>query len=67
MKHPETAQLARTAYEASGDASVPIFIARFKGAVGLRTFWGWLRGEHPATPLAALMLREFVAGWRPQS
>jgi hypothetical protein len=35
-------------------------------AVGLRTFRGWLKGEQPAAPLAQLMLREFIAGWRPR-
>lgn len=66
MKHPDTAALARQAFEASGCKSHPEFIALFGGAIGLRTFRGWLNGEQPAMPLAQLVLREFVAGWRPK-
>lgn len=64
-KHPETADLARRAYEASGCKTHPEFVAQFDGAVSLRSFRAWLAGEVPAAPLAQLMLREFVAGWRP--
>ena len=63
--HPETERLAQEAYRASGCATHPEFVALFGDAVGLRTFRGWLKGEQPATPLAQLMLREFIAGWRP--
>lgn len=65
MKHPATADLAERAYKASGKTSHPEFVALFGGAVGLRTFRGWLAGEQPAAPIAQLMLREFIAGWRP--
>lgn len=65
MKHPDTAALARSAFDASGAKSHPEFIGLFGGAIGLRTFRGWLAGEQPAAPLAQLVLREFVAGWRP--
>lgn len=65
VKHPETADLAKQAYDASGCKTHREFVALFGGAIGLRTFRGWLAGEQPAQPLAALMLREFVAGWRP--
>lgn len=61
---PATADLAKSAFDASGCKTHPEFVALFGGAVGLRTFRGWLAGQ-PAQPLAALMLREFVAGWRP--
>ena len=65
MKHPATAALADSAFKASGVISHPEFVAIFGGAIGLRTFRGWLAGEQPALPIAQLMLREFVAGWRP--
>ncbi|APZ81830.1 hypothetical protein vBEliSR6L_65 [Erythrobacter phage vB_EliS_R6L] len=64
-KHPETADLARRAYEASGSRTHPEFVKLFGGAISLRSFRAWLAGEVPAAPLAQLMLREFVAGWRP--
>jgi len=64
-KHPDTADLARRAYEASGCRTHPEFISLFGGAVSLRSFRAWLAGEVPAAPLAQLMLREFVGGWRP--
>ena len=65
VKHPLTADLARAAYKASGCKTHPEFIAQFGGAISLRSFRAWLAGEVPAAPLAKLMLREFVAGWRP--
>ncbi len=66
MKHPDTAALAQQAFAASGAATHPEFIAMFPpGAIGLRTFRGWMLGEAPAMPLAQLVLREFAAGWRP--
>jgi hypothetical protein len=64
-KHPDTADLAHRAFEASGCRTHPEFIGLFGGAVSLRSFRAWLAGEVPAAPLAQLMLREFVAGWRP--
>lgn len=64
-KHPETARLATEAYTASGCTTHQQFCDLFGDAVGLRTFRGWLKGEQPAAPLAQLMLREFIAGWRP--
>jgi hypothetical protein len=64
-KHPDTAELAKAAYAESGCKSHPQFVAMFNGAISLRTFRAWLAGETPAAPLARLMLREFVAGWRP--
>lgn len=67
MKHPETAALAKAAYAASGEDSVAAFVRLFNGAIGARTFWGWMRGEQPAAPIAQLVLREFVAGWRPSA
>lgn len=64
-KHPETRIIATAAYEASGCKTHGAFCALFGDAVGVRTFRGWLAGEQPAAPLAQLMLREFIAGWRP--
>jgi hypothetical protein len=64
-KHAETKRLATEAYAASGCSTHGAFCALFGDAVGVRTFRGWLAGEQPATPLAQLMLREFIAGWRP--
>lgn len=57
-------QLALKAYEASGCKTHPEFVALFGDAIGLRTFRGWLEGQR-AAPVAQLMLREFIAGWRP--
>lgn len=65
IKHPETAKMATEAFAASGCRYHPEFIAIFQGAIGLRTFRAWLKGEQPAAPIAALMLREYVNGWRP--
>ena len=66
IKHdPETQRLARAAYQASGCTTHLAFVAMFGDAVALRTFHDWLAGNQPATPLAQLMLREFIAGWRP--
>lgn len=64
-KHPETADLARRAFEASGCESHPQFVRLFGDAISLRSFRGWLAGENPASPMAQLVLREFIAGWRP--
>lgn len=67
VKHPETQRLAQEAFTASGVKSHPQFIALFgEGVIGLRTFRYWLKGERPAEPLAQLVLREFIAGWRPR-
>lgn len=65
MKHPETAALAKAAFESSGCKTQTAFAALFGDALGLRTFRAWIVGEVPAAPMAQLMLREFVAGWRP--
>jgi hypothetical protein len=64
-KHPETKELATAAYKASQCTTHQQFCDLFGKAVGLRTFRGWLNGEQPAAPIAQLMLREFIAGWRP--
>lgn len=65
-KHcPTTAALAKSAFDASGCKTHPEFVAMFGDAVSLRSFRGWLAGETPAAPIAQLLLREFVAGWRP--
>lgn len=61
---PASKQLALDAYAASGCKTHPEFVALFGDAVGLRTFRGWLEGQR-AAPIAQLMLREFIAGWRP--
>ena len=66
MKHPETAALVKRAYEAAGVSTHNEFIALFGGAIAIRTFRRWLAGEGPADPLAQLVLREFIAGWRPK-
>lgn len=67
VRHPETAGLASRAYKASGAKTHPEFVAILGGAVGLRTFRGWLAGEQPAAPIAQLVLREIATGWRPLS
>jgi hypothetical protein len=61
----ETAELATEAFAASGCQSHEEFVRQFGDAVGLRTFRYWLSGQRPALPLAKLMLREYIAGWRP--
>lgn len=58
-------QLALDAFAASGCKSHPEFVALFGDAIGLRTFRGWLEGQK-AAPVAQLLLREFIAGWRPK-
>lgn len=65
MSEDQTAKLAEQAYAASGAKTHGEFVALFDGAIGLRTFRGWLAGTQPAAPIALLLLREFVAGWRP--
>lgn len=65
MSDNPTADLAAQAYEASKAKTHGEFVALFGGAIGLRTFRGWLAGTQPAAPIALLLLREFVAGWRP--
>lgn len=65
MKHPETAALARAAFEATGAKSHGEFCAITGNAIALRTFRRWLAGEGPADPLAALVLRNIQKGWRP--
>lgn len=65
-EHPETARLAQAAFDASGVKSHREFIALFDGAIGMRTFRAWLKGEAPALPLARLVLREVAAGWLPK-
>ncbi len=64
-KHITTASLAKRAYEASGCKTHEDFVKMFGDAISLRSFRAWLAGEVPAAPVARLMLREFVAGWRP--
>lgn len=59
-------QLALDAFAASGCKTHPEFCKLFGDAVGLRTFRGWLEGQR-AAPIAQLMLREFIAGWRPRA
>lgn len=67
-KHPETADLAKRAFEASGAKTHGEFCNLFGDKViGLRTFRGWLKGENPAAPLAQMVLREFIGGWRPSA
>lgn len=56
--------LAVEAYRASGCKTHAEFIALFGGAIGLRTFRDWLAGK-VVPPLAQLVLREVIAGWRP--
>jgi hypothetical protein len=66
MRCPETFALANAAYKASGCKRYDDFIALFgEGAIGRRSFCAWMKGERPAEPLARLVLREFIAGWRP--
>jgi hypothetical protein len=65
MKHPETAQLARAAFQASGAKTYPEFLRLFDGAIATRTFADWMAGNKPAQPIAQLVLREVIAGWRP--
>lgn len=61
---PVSKQLALDAFAASGCKTHPEFVKLFGDAIGLRTFRGWLEGQR-AAPIAQLVLREFIAGWRP--
>lgn len=67
MKHPETAALARQAFDATQCKTHGDFVALMKGAVPLRTLRRWLAGDNPLDPLAQLVLRELIAGWRPSA
>lgn len=65
MNYPNDAKLANDAFQTSGCKTHPEFVALFGGAIGLRTFRGWLAGDRRMPALPALVLREYVAGWRP--
>jgi hypothetical protein len=65
MKHPETADLAQKAYDASGAKTHGEFVQLMQGAIPLRTFRRWLAGESPLDGLAQLVLREVAGGWKP--
>lgn len=67
MKYPDTATLARDAYAASKARTHAEFVALFDGAIGLRSFRAWLKGERPAEALAQLVLREVAGGWLPKT
>lgn len=67
MKHPDTAELARRAFDATGLKTHGEFVAMMQGAIPLRTFRRWLAGDNPLDPLAQLVLREITAGWRPRA
>lgn len=67
MKHPETADLARRAYEASGAKTHGDFVDIMQGAIPLRTLRRWLAGESPLDGLASLVLREVAGGWKPSA
>lgn len=67
MKHPQTAQLAREAFEATGLRTHGEFVTMMQGAIPMRTFRRWLAGENPLDPLARLVLRELIGGWRPHT
>lgn len=66
MKYPETSQLARDAYAASGCKTHAEFLAMFGGAIAQRSFYDWLSGKQRCAPLAAFVLRQIKAGWRPK-
>lgn len=65
-KHPETAQLTRETFDATGVKTHADFCALTGGAISLRTFRYWLAGDRPADALAQLVLREIGRGWRPR-
>lgn len=60
-------ELAREAYRLSGCKTHREFLAIFDGAIKPRTFADWVGGTSNVAPLAQLMLREFIAGWRPRT
>jgi len=61
----ETKQLANQAFASSGCRTHAEFVAQFGRALPVDTFRKWLAGSVPAQPLALLVLREYVGGWRP--
>jgi hypothetical protein len=65
VQHPEAAEAARLAFEATGCKSHPEFCALTRGAVKLRTFRRWLAGDGPADPMALQYLQLIRSGWRP--
>lgn len=65
-KLEETKRVSKGAFEASGCQTHLEFLALFgEKVIGLRTFRAWIAGEAPASPISLLVLREFIAGWRP--
>lgn len=65
-KHPDTAALARKAFEASECKTHREFIALFgEDVIGLRTFRGWLAGDYALPSITRMLLEAFIAGWRP--
>jgi hypothetical protein len=67
MNHPDTAQLAKAAYERSGAQTHEEFVAFMRNSISVRTVRRWLSGDIPATGLAHLVLREIGNGWIPGS
>lgn len=63
MKYPGTAALAQRAYKTTGLKTHEEFADLIQ--VGIRSLRRWLAGEGPASPLAAMVLRNIAAGWKP--
>lgn len=59
---PET--LAKQAYRASGCRTIEEF-RQMLGGVGRRSVCRWLAGEGPTGPLADMVFRNIIAGWKP--
>lgn len=66
VKHPATAMMAAEALRASGCKTHQEFIALTGGAISLRSFRYWLKGERPAGGVEWLVLSQIAKGWRPQ-
>jgi hypothetical protein len=64
IRDPDAKALAEQAFAVSGCRTHAEFAGLFGDAVGVDTFRKWLAGK-PAAPIAKLLLREYVAGWRP--
>lgn len=69
MKHPDTADLAKRAFDRACQTDPTIktredFARRLN--VGDRTLYRWLKGDNPAMDVAAMVLREVADGWLPK-
>lgn len=65
MKYPETAALAKAAFERSGCNTHREFADLI--CAGRRSFARWITGEGEARDISAMVLRNVAAGWMPEA